>query len=134
MNDRISILNKGLMIDVIQSVLKDERFQLSSPQSKAAYNTATAILSWIKELSNLEQLGLFSVSITSQLRTCFVKTKTEQLKRAKMWGIYHKLRTSPSFKSQWTTFGMKVIGDNPSVGFYQFVSFSNMSIHIMCKY
>ena len=38
-----------------------------------------------------------------------------------MWGIYHKLRTSPLFKSQWTTFGMKVIGDNPPVGFYQFV-------------
>ena len=109
------------MVDVTQSVLKDERFQLSSPQSKAAYNTATTILSWIKEPSNLEQLGLFSVSITSQLRTCFVKTKTEQLKRAKMWGIYHKLRTSPLFKSQWTTFGMKVIGDNPPVGFYQFV-------------
>ena len=62
------------MIDVTQSVLKDERFQLSSPQSKAAYNTATTILSWIKEPSNLEQLGLFSVSITSQLRTCFVNT------------------------------------------------------------
>ena len=39
-----------------------------------------------------------------------------------MWGLYHKLRTSPSFKAQWTIFGMKAIGKNPPVGFYQFVT------------
>lgn len=110
------------MINVIESVLKDERFQLSSPQAKAAHNTASTLLSWIQEPSNLKQLGLFSVNIILQLRTCFVKTKTQQLKRAKMWGLYHKLRTSSSFKTQWTTFSMKAIGENPPVGFYQFVT------------
>ena len=104
------------------SLLKDERFRLSFPLAKAAHNTASAFVSWIQDPSNLKQFSLFSVNIALQLRTCFVKTKTQQLKRAKMWGLYHRLRTSPSFKAQWTTLGMKATGKNPPVGFYQFVT------------
>lgn len=65
---------------------------------------------------------MFSVQITTQLRTCFVQTKTCQLKKAKMWGLYHKLRTSASFKAQWNTFGVQSIGNSLPVGFYQYVT------------
>ena len=65
---------------------------------------------------------MFSVQITTQLRTCFVQTKTHQLKKAKMWGLYHKLRTSTSFKAQWNTFGVQSIGKSLPVGFYQYVT------------
>ena len=65
---------------------------------------------------------MFNVEITTQLRTCFVQNKTHQLKKAKMWGLYYKLRTSASFKAQWNTFGVQYIGKSLPVGFCQYVT------------
>ena len=65
---------------------------------------------------------MLSIQITTQLRTCFVQTKTHQLKKAKMWGLYHKLCTSATFKAQWNAFGIQSIGKNLPVGFYQYVT------------
>ena len=47
----------------------------------------------------------FSIYLTTELRKCFITThKTNCLKQSKMWGEYHKLRTSEKFQQEWKEF------------------------------
>jgi len=66
----------------------------------------------------------FSANVTAKLKLCFVTTqKSKRLKQAKMWGEYHKLRTSPEFKAEWHKFlETSVMKQQPMVAFYQYVT------------
>ena len=111
-----------LMVNAINSALKDERFKLASPKAVEALKMASALILWTGDPSNKRELDTFSINLTSKLRACLVENRTKQLKQAKMWGLFHKLRTSTSFKKEWETFGLKSLGKIVPVGLYQFIT------------
>ena len=65
--------------------------------------------------------------MATSLKSCMVTTiKTKKLKTAKMWGLYHVMRTSSDFKQQWIDFIKTATDLNSSAAnhpvMYQFVT------------
>jgi len=106
----------------VNSVLDDERFRLPSPSAAAACCIANDLVLWQKEHTSV--FDQFATTISSKLKLCFTRTKkSKHLKQAKMWGEYHKLRTSPEFKAEWHKFLEKSVSkQQPTVAFHQNVT------------
>ena len=100
----------GLLLNAVNLVLKDGRFDLPSTSVTTAPSHAI-------------MFNRFAVYLSTKLKLCFITiNKTKHLKQAKMWGDYHKLRTSSSFKAEWQKFLDNAVKQQPSVAFYQFVT------------
>ena len=115
----------GLLLKAVNLVLEDRRFELPSTSATAARNIAEELILWQKDPghANVLVFNQFATYLSAKLKLCFVTThKTKHLKQAKMWGEYHKLRTSAGFKAEWQKFLDKAVKQQPSVAFYQFVT------------
>ena len=99
-------------------MLKDERFDLPSTSATTARIIAEELILWLKDPSHTIMFNQFAVYLSAELKLCFTTNKTKHLKQAKMWGEYHKLRTSSSFKAEWQKFLGNATKKQPSVAFY----------------
>ena len=107
----------------VRSVLTEGRFQVSSQEATAALSTASAVILWCEEPAHCELLTQFTVGLTARLKTCFQCNHSSlRLKKEKMWGLYHQLRTSKNFKEEWSQFLQASVGHQASPAFFQFVT------------
>ena len=113
----------GLLLEAVNLALKDRRFELPSTSATVARSIAEELILWQKDPGHAHVFNQFAAYLSAKLKLCFVTThKSKHLKQAKMWGEYHKLRTSASFKAEWENFLDKATKQQPSVAFYQFVT------------
>ena len=113
------------MLKAVNLVLQDQRFKLPWTSATAARNIAEELILWQKDPghANVHVFNQFATYLSAKLKLCFVTThKTKHLKQAKMWGEYHKLKTSANFKAEWQKFLDKAVKQQPSIAFYQFVT------------
>ena len=85
----------------VDSVLKDEAFQLQSHCASCTISAARAVSAWIKE--NSKEAEKFEKELVSSLNTCLQqpKVKSASINRERMWRAYHHLRTSDGYIRQW---------------------------------
>ena len=96
---------------------------MSSHEATSALSTAYAVTLWCEEPAHHELLTKFTVGLTSRLKTCFqCKHSSLRLKKEKMWGLYHQLRTSKKFNQEWSQFLQESVGHQASPAFFQFVT------------
>ena len=108
-------------MDGVETILKEKRFQFKTPQATAAYQIASSLSK--SKSSHILLINKFVTYLTKELKKCFVTTKrTKRLKQAKMWGAYHKLRTSEEFKQEWRIFLEKSAEQNACAAFVQHVT------------
>ena len=95
-----------LLVIAVKSVLTDRKFQLSSPQAITALKSAKDLVKlWNSEPQKHQPTTDFAQYLVDQLKTCFqTKAKSMHLKKERMWGKYHQLRTSSAFKLEWKKF------------------------------
>ena len=71
---------------------------------------------------NYQRLSTFFRVLAVRLGACFAsKWSTLQLKKEKMWGAYHRLRTADSFVSDWSVSG-KSVQCKAFPAFYQYIT------------
>ena len=86
-------------------------------------STASALTLWCEEPAHFELLTKFATGLTASLKTCFQHNHSSvRLKKEKMWGLYHQLRTSKDFKEEWSQFLKKSVRHQASPAFFQFVT------------
>ena len=77
------------------------RFQFDTPAARRAYKLATIFVEKSTDVYK-ESIVDFARVLEEELKTCFITThRTKHLKQEKMWGEYHKLRTSKDFAIKW---------------------------------
>ncbi len=102
--------------------MTEGRFKASSPEAAVALNTASALLVLLEDSKHSVMVEDFTVKLYSKLKSCFQHTHSSlHLNREKMWGLYHELRTSDSFKEEWSRF-LHECGKQPCASFVQFVT------------
>ena len=86
----------------VKGVLSDGRFKVASPQAASAVETASALNKmWGDQPHKHQSSAKFALYLVTQLKTCFQsKLKNLHLRRERMWGAYHQLRTSGKFKGE----------------------------------
>ena len=112
-----------MFTEAVASVLQDEGFQVESLHSQTALKTARFLSEWCKDEKNKPKLHNFSHILVTRLKACFAsKHKTFQLKRERMWGAYHRLRSSETFHKDWKDFVDESVGLKGYPVLYQFVT------------
>jgi len=105
----------------VKSILDQKRFEIASISAVSAHEIATAIST--SGPDNIQLIRKFSEYLVSILKKCLITThKSEHLKSAKMWGEYHKLRTSDAFKEGWVKFLAKFGNFSSSAIFCQYIT------------
>lgn len=111
-------------------VLKDEGFDLPSPQAKFARLCGEKLHLWLSGSNNTVQIVSFANDLVSSLQTCFAESSKSRAVREKMWENYYKLRSSFEFQDMWAAFLRKSIDVKASPIFYQFITDSIMEVLI----
>ena len=90
----------------VEKVKEEELFKVESEYTSAAVKTAQALEDWWKKSpSNLEVLKEFSHILYVRLDACFACNRsTLQLRKERMWGSYHRLRSAETFVRDWQKF------------------------------
>ena len=88
--------------------------------TSAALKTAQALEDWWKKSpSNLRVMQEFFRILYVHLNACFAcRRSTLQMRKERMWGLYHCLRCSETFVHDWKTFLSAAVKMKT---FYQFV-------------
>ena len=117
--DPIHLLNVA-----VKSVLSDGRFALASPQAAASIKIASALNElWGDQPHKHQSSKIFALYLVTQLKTCFQsKVKSLHLRRERMWGMYHQLRTSDTFRCKWNKFLESSVCVSSSPCFCQYVT------------
>lgn len=104
---------------IINSIVDQTRFQISSPPATSVRDIAAAV----SASDNFQLIKDFFQYLVTAFKKCLVIThKTKHLKSAKMWGEYHKLRTFHTFKERWKRFLNNFGEFNLTAVFCQYVS------------
>ena len=113
-----------IFMTAVQAVQKDEVFQVESEYTSAALKTSLSLQEWRKQsAANHMKLSSFAHILIVRLRACFPCNHTSlQLRKERMWGAYHRLRTADTFVSDWRLFITNSIGLKAFPSFYQFVT------------
>lgn len=108
----------------VKGVLSDGRFKVASPQAVSALETASALNElWGEQPHKHQSSAKFALYLVTQLKTCFQsKLKSLHLRRERMWGMYHQLRTSARFKGEWKRFLQSSVKAMSSPIFCQYVT------------
>ena len=100
----------GLM-KALNDVLEDGRFKLPSAVASTARVSAVKLLEWASKDENRAMLVSFAEETIAHLDTAFdSRMKRPHRQREKMWANYHKIRTSSSFLSRWSSFTTLAVG------------------------
>lgn len=106
----------------MNAVLEDDGFSLPSELARNARTTATRVMSWCDDPSNLPILTAFAQELLHLLEKCLTSRQSSQSQREKMWEAYHKLRVSAVFKSIWVHFLETSAATEACPIFYQYVT------------
>ena len=112
-----------LLHGAIQSILLDPGFKVPSPLAAAAHETAATLTTYCGDpLCAPDLFRSFGTKLTAALSSCFIVKQTIKQQREAMWGQYHSLRSSPSFRDDWIDFVKEAVGRTPSPIFFQHVT------------
>ena len=115
----------SILRDSASLVLKDEGFDLPSPQAKFARLCGEKLHLWLSGSNNTVQIVSFANDLVSSLQTCFAESS-----KSRAVGNYYKLRSSFEFQDMWAAFFRKSIDVKASPIFYQFITDSIMEVLI----
>ena len=105
------------------SVIGDESFQIPSSLAESSRKAAIDLLAWIEREENREKVEVFADTIVAELNRAFSCTATrQQMRREKMWGLYHSIRTSGRFVGLWVDLLKQSVRIEPLETFYQHVT------------
>ena len=127
---------RHIFIRAVEAVIADEMFEVESEYTSVALETALAMQEWWKQSpSNLELLTKFAHILHVRLNACFAYSRsTLQLKKERMWGAYHRLRTADSFVQDWRIFLNHSVNMKAFSAFYQFVTHTIFKELIKAQY
>lgn len=106
----------------IEMLLADDGFKVPSPRAVEAVKCGSALMAWCNDDVNKKSFDTFSKWLIDDLKTCFKPCRSLRLRREKMWGEYHKLRTKDTFTKEWEKFLKASIDQKASPTFFQYVS------------
>ena len=108
----------------VEAVQTEEQFKVASDYTCAAKKTSLTLQEWWKQsTTNMEQLTWFAHVLIVRLKACFAsKCSSMALKRTRMWGCYHRLRTADTFIHDWQRFITQSVGTKAFTAFYQYVT------------
>lgn len=110
-------------ITAVEALLAEEMFEVESDYTSAALKTAVAVREWARQAANRDQLCSFAHVLIVRLNACFpCKHSTIQLRKERMWGAYHRFRTSNTFVRDWQAFLSTSVQLKAFPAFYQFVT------------
>ena len=93
-----------ILKQAVEKLLADKSFYLPSPLASAAVATAKLVKQWLDSADNIRPASAFSDKLAASLKSCFHCHSNMRVRREKMWGNFHQLRSSDSFLSMWGTF------------------------------
>ena len=71
---------------------------------------------------NQEEATKFAASLRASLESCFNGCLTMRVRREKMWGTFHQVRCSTTFKDMWASFLLDNLSVIACPIFYQYVT------------
>ena len=83
---------------------------------------ASALLIKSEQHSCRNKFSDFTMGLISELQQCFETEKIGKDEREVIWGTFHKVRCSESFRKLWITFVNEILDKNPLPIFYQDIS------------
>lgn len=102
-------------------MLEDDSFQLDTPRIRKALAVAKKVRDWI--YANEKEAKFFEDQVLKRMKNCFEGGASSSVRREKVWGKYHKLRSSDAYREFWKAF-LVIVGcetvDDPA--FYQYIS------------
>lgn len=109
--------------ELLYEGLKDvQAVKTSSELAEVARKTASCLLASCSRPNYTEKFTIFATKLVANLRTCFVNQQTGKQEMEAMWGSYHQLRSSSTFRELWGTFVQESIGRAPTPTFYQHIT------------
>ena len=93
-------------------------FDIPSEEARSATATASFVIACSQDLDKCR----IAEELEKELQGCFCSKQSLRVKKEKMWGLYHRLRTSKKFKDGWNSFLFKLTGQQASPAFYQYVT------------
>ena len=94
----------GTLLEIVESLLKKDTFNLSSPVADVCKKAAHRLHDWLKVEENKAVAEEFYSALHIQFEVvadCLNNSKKISAGREKMWTAFHKLRTSADFRSKW---------------------------------
>ncbi len=116
-----STASSELLQNGVTAVLSDDGFKIGSSSASRALKTAEELSLWILHPENQLTVSAFATQMSMSLTGCFVAEgyRSEKHRRERMWGQYHKLRTSDG---KWQRFLETATSTPPCPIFYQHVT------------
>lgn len=105
----------------IEAVLRDDCFQVPSPDAAASLKAATTMLKW--NILHPSEFSSFATQLVSLLKSCFQasNSRSMRVKSESIWGHYHIMRTSTAYKVLWKN-ALESTGCSLLPAFYQYVT------------
>ena len=98
-------------------MIENELFSLGAATT---LKVASGVREWMQQQCNTTKVELFASRLTAALRSCLPGPRVNQsLRREKMWGAYHRLRTSEEYVRIWKEFLNEAIGQSSCAIFFQ---------------
>ena len=95
---------------------------VSSTSATAVKEIASSILTCCGRPNYTEQFSAFARKEVKVLPSCLINMYYGKREREVMWGAFHQLRSSQSFKDLWISYIQQTNGHTPSAIFYQHVA------------
>ena len=113
----MELLHKG-----VAAVIENDLFSLETLPAAATLKVATDLNKWMIQPHNYPQVELFATQLTAALKSCLPAPRlSQQVRREKLWGAYHQLRTSEKYIRDWKEFLHKTVGQSSCAIFVQHV-------------
>ena len=110
-----------ILKEAVEKLLADKSFYLPSPLAAAAVATAKLLKQW-QSTENMQPTTAYSDILVASLKCCFPCHSNMCVRREKMWGNFHQLRSSDSFQSMCGTFLRKCAAKKASPTFSQYIT------------
>ena len=107
----------------VHAVLGDDGFQVPSPSARKALETAKHLLVWCDDPANVPILSSFAEELVALQSSCFKASSSlsANAQRENLWGSFHRLRSSSSYKAFWSRFLQSRECESDPI-FFQYVS------------
>ena len=104
----------------VKALLADGSFTLPSSPATRARKVGECVFKRIQE--NLSEAAEFEHKLQTLLNTCLQsQSSSQRVKRERMWSLYHILRTSDSYHTEWQVFQIRCGISEESAIFFQYI-------------
>ena len=88
------------------AALNDDGFKIGSTSASDTLKMVERLSLWLEQPQNQQVASDLAQKLITSLSECLIAegSQSEKLRRERMWGHYHKCRTSDTFKQNWETF------------------------------